>query len=186
MRCWFVGQLGQAPHYSLAHGQLPLPGADGAHLSSLAGDRPLSGRQAGNWFTASASLANIGYMEEPFLGQEIRRLRLQAGFTLRGLAAQLQISAAHLSDIEHNRRRPSVKLLRSIVQELRAFGATFEALDHLRTGIDSETREWAASTPGVGELLRAVKESGSHPHEILRFLEQRMARTKSGKSRKAK
>jgi transcriptional regulator with XRE-family HTH domain len=125
-------------------------------------------------------------MQAPFLGQEIRRLRLQADMTLRGLAADLGISAAHLSDIEHNRRRPSQKLLRGIARKLRCVGATFDALDHLRTGIDPETREWAGSTPGVRKLLRAVKDSGSHPHEILRFLEEHFASKKTKKSRKGK
>lgn len=130
--------------------------------------------------------ANVDKMKTPFLGQEIRRLRLMAGITLRGLAAKLEISAPHLSDIENNRRRPSEKLLRAIVRELRSVGATFDALDLLRTGIDAETREWAASTPGVSKLLRAVRDSGSHPHEILRFLEEHVAGKKSGASRKAR
>ena len=105
------------------------------------------------------------------LGQEIRQLRLEAGLTLRGLAATLRISAAHLSDIEHNRRRPSEKLLRMISHELRTVGATFESLEELVTGIDPETREWVASTPGVRKLLRAVRESGREPNEILRSLD---------------
>ena len=131
-------------------------------------------------------------METSQLGQEIRRLRLQAGITLRGLAARVQVSAAHLSDIEHNRRRPSEKLLMAITNELKHVGATFESFDRLGTGIDPETREWIASTPGVRKLLRAVKESGSQPHEILHeilpLLQKRVARKKIGKrkSRRAR
>ena len=142
--------------------------------------------------TLYALYANIAYMEAFNLGQEIRRLRLQAGITLRGLAAKVQVSAAHLSDIEHNRRRPSEKLLRSIANELRDVGATFESFDRLGTGIDPETRDWVASTPGVRKLLRAVRESGSQPqeilHEILPLLEKRVTRKKIGKrkSRRAR
>ncbi|MBP2681845.1 MAG: Helix-turn-helix domain [Candidatus Krumholzibacteriota bacterium] len=137
-----------------------------------------------------AVYANVVYMETSHLGQEIRRLRLRAGITLRGLATRVQVSAAHLSDIEHNRRRPSEKLLRSITSELEHVGATFEAFDRLGTGIDPETREWIASTPGVRKLLRAVKESGSQPqeilHEILPLLEKRVARKKNGKRKSRK
>jgi transcriptional regulator with XRE-family HTH domain len=106
------------------------------------------------------------------LGQEIRRLRLQAGITLRGLAATLDISAAHLSDIEHNRRRPSEQLLREIANELSDVGATLEALELLVTGVDSVTREWVASTPGARTLLRKILESGRSPQEIILVLEK--------------
>jgi transcriptional regulator with XRE-family HTH domain len=115
-------------------------------------------------------------MKTPDLGQELRRLRTEAGFTLRGLAATVEVSAAHLSDIEHNRRRPSDALLRRIARALRSTGATFESLDHLATGMDPGLREWAASTPGVRKLLRTLKQSGRHPLEILPALEKIVAR----------
>jgi transcriptional regulator with XRE-family HTH domain len=124
-------------------------------------------------------------MKEAHLGQEIRRLRLEAGITLRALATRLEISAAHLSDVEHNRRRPSEKLLRKIAHELRTVGATFESLERLVTGIDPKTREWAASTPGARALLRAVLESGQDPREILQSLERINGRKASAKARKA-
>ena len=44
---------------------------------------------------------------EKTLGSEIQRLRTEAGFTLRGFALKAEISAAFLSDIERDRRRPS-------------------------------------------------------------------------------
>ncbi|OGS41115.1 MAG: hypothetical protein A2506_11880 [Elusimicrobia bacterium RIFOXYD12_FULL_66_9] len=119
------------------------------------------------------------------LGMEIRRLRKEAGLTLRGLAETLEVSAAHLSDIEHNRRRPSDDLLRRIARALRKAGATLEALEHLATGLDPETREWAASTPGVRKLLRALKQSGRHPLEILPAIEKAVGRKRPGPGRKA-
>ncbi len=125
-------------------------------------------------------------MDTTLLGKEVRRLRLDAGFTLRKLAATLGISAAHLSDIEHNHRRPSEKLLLAITRELRGVGAKIEAFNLLVTGVDPETREWIATTPGVRRLLRAVKESGFRPAEILPLLEARVARTKAVKKRKPK
>lgn len=117
-------------------------------------------------------LANMANMHTSQLGQEIRTLRLQAGITLRGLAAKLHVSPAHLSDLEHNRRRPSEKLLRKIAHALRGVGATFEALEELLTGIDPKTREWAASTPGARVLLRTLLELGRDPREIHRALEK--------------
>ena len=118
------------------------------------------------------------------LGQEIRKLRLQAGVTLRGLAARLQVSPAHLSDLEHNRRRPSEKLLRRIAHELRHVGATFETLEELLTGIDPETRDWAASTPGARALFRELLESGRDPREIRRALEKLIGPRGKKKGRK--
>lgn len=119
------------------------------------------------------------------LGQEARRLRLQAGFTLRGFATELGISAAHLSDIERNRRRPSEKLLRKIAEELRGVGATLGALERLSTGIHPEAREWVTSTPGARAVLRRLVESGLDPEDLLRALERTIAR-KKGKTRRAK
>jgi transcriptional regulator with XRE-family HTH domain len=111
-------------------------------------------------------------MKTTSLGQEITRLRLECGFTLRRLAARLEISAAHLSDIEHNHRRPSEKLLRRIARELRPAGATYDNLEEYVTGVDPGTREWIASTPGVRKLLKTVKESGRDPLKLLPVLEK--------------
>jgi transcriptional regulator with XRE-family HTH domain len=105
---------------------------------------------------------------------------------LRGLAAELTVSAAHISDIEHNRRRPSAELLRKIAHALRKAGGTFEALEHLATGLDPDTREWIASTPGVRKLLRTLKQSGRHPLDILPALEKAVGRPGDGKSRKTR
>jgi len=125
-------------------------------------------------------------MKTTDLGQELRRLRKEAGITLRGLAATVEVSAAHLSDIEHNRRRPSDDLLRRIARALRKAGATYESLEHLATGLDPDTREWAASTPGVRKLLRTLQQSGRHPLDILPALERVVGRKKSAKQRQAR
>ncbi|HEY3156496.1 MAG TPA: helix-turn-helix domain-containing protein [Candidatus Eisenbacteria bacterium] len=124
-------------------------------------------------------------MSPSHLGEEIRRLRLLAAFTLRGLAADLDVSAAHMSDIEHNRRRPSEKLLRKIADKLRKVGATYDSLANLVSGIDTETREWAASTPGARALLRRLLEAERDPQEIHRALEKLIGPRRKGKGSKA-
>jgi transcriptional regulator with XRE-family HTH domain len=124
-------------------------------------------------------------MSQPHLGEEIRRLRLLAAFTLRGLAADLDVSAAHMSDIEHNRRRPSEKLLRKIADKLRKVGATYDSLANLVSGIDTETREWASSTPGARALLRRLLEAERDPQEIHRALEKLIGPKRKGKGSKA-
>lgn len=135
--------------------------------------------------TLFAPEAIVADMSPTYLGEEIRRLRLQAGYTLRGLAADLGVSAAHMSDIEHNRRRPSEKLLRKIADKLRKTGATYESLEKLLSGIDSKTREWASSTPGARTLLRRLLEADVDPQEIHRALEKVLGRTLKKKSTKA-
>lgn len=124
-------------------------------------------------------------MSPTYLGEEIRRLRLQAGYTLRGLAAVLGVSAAHMSDIEHDRRRPSEKLLRKIADKLRKTGATYDSLESLLSGIDAKTREWAASTPGARTLLRRLQEADVDPQEIRRTLEELLERKLRIKGSKA-
>lgn len=115
------------------------------------------------------------------LGREIRRLRTSAGTTLRGLARTVGVSAPHLSDIEHDRRRPSKVLLKKIVSELQPAGATFAGLDRLDARFENDLQEWAASTPEVRILLRKVKESGLPITDVIKAIEgtvQRNGRTK--------
>ena len=130
-----------------------------------------------------AKSANIRNMKSSDLGREIRRLRMEAGLTLRGLAASLCVSAAHLSDIEHNRRRPSDELLRKIARTLRKAGASFESFERLATGLDPDIREWAVTTPGVRKLLRALKRSGLPPLDILPDIEKVIERRRLEKKR---
>ena len=116
------------------------------------------------------------------LGQEILRLRTLAGITLRAFAEKIGVSAAYVSDIEHDRRRPSEEVLRRIAKELRHVGATFEGLDQLNTRLDRDIQKWVATTPAVRQMLRQVKQSGRDPKDILRQLQDDAKRTKGGKN----
>jgi hypothetical protein len=55
----------------------------------------------------------------------------------------------------------------------------------LVTGLDRETREWAASTPGARAVLRRVLETGRSPDEILRVLDKAFGPGSAAKSRKS-
>ena len=127
--------------------------------------------------------ANVANMNPPAttLGREIRRLRTSAGTTLRGMARSVGVSAPHLSDIEHDRRRPSKELLRKIVDQLEPAGATHAGLDRLDTRFESDLQEWAAATPEVRMLLRKVKESGIPLSELLQLLERRLKKVEKAK-----
>ena len=118
--------------------------------------------------------------ESATLGEEIRRRRLEAGITLRKFAVKVGISAAHLSDVEHDRRRPSEEVLKRIAAELKR--GTYEALDLLMPRLEPEMQEWVAETPEVRQMLRAVRESGRDPREVLRDIQQMLKRQK-GKGR---
>jgi len=109
------------------------------------------------------------------LGHEIRRLRTDAGTTLRGLARTVGVSAPHLSDIERDRRRPSKAMLRKLVQELESVGARYADIDRLDTRLEGDLQEWAAANPEVRMLLRRVKESGRPVAEVLVKLERFLA-----------
>lgn len=104
------------------------------------------------------------------LGSEIRRLRLKAGFTLRGFAEKVGISAAHQSDIEHNRRLPSDKVLEKMAHLLSSVGASLEEFKKLDARFEPELEQWVQETPAVGELLRQVRAAKS-PQELLRRLQ---------------
>jgi len=104
---------------------------------------------------------------------EIQRLRMKAEITLRKFAAQLGVSAAHLSDIERDKRRPSKELLERIAQKLKSVGASYEALDRLTTRLEQDLQRWMSETPAARQLLRQVYES-KDPREMLRELEKQV------------
>lgn len=106
------------------------------------------------------------------LGSAIRRLRLEAGYTLRAFAKALRISAAHQSDIEHSRRLPSDKVLRATASALSEVGVTYDSLRALDARVSPDLQEWVQRTPGVDQLLRQVKDSGRSPRDILRELQR--------------
>ena len=106
------------------------------------------------------------------LGGAIRRLRTELGATLRGFAQLIEVSPPHLSDIEHDRRRPSKEVLQKIAHELRSVGATYEELDKLDTRFDPGTQEWAAATPEAKMMLRLARESGQPMADVLKELER--------------
>jgi transcriptional regulator with XRE-family HTH domain len=114
------------------------------------------------------------------LGQEIQRLRLEAGITLRKLAELVDVSPAYVSDIEHDRRRPSADVLKRIANELKQVGATYERLDRLNSRLDPDLQKWVSLTPAVRQMLREVKNSGRDPLDVVRQL-QGTVRKKKGR-----
>lgn len=117
------------------------------------------------------------------LGLEIYRLRTKAGIGLRPFAALIKVSPAHVSDIEHNRRRPSEDVLREIVKALKHVGATYEGLDKLNSRLDRDIQAWVADNPAIRQMLREVKQSGRDPREVLRLLEEDAKRIKRDKTK---
>lgn len=113
------------------------------------------------------------------LGKEIQRLRSEAEFTLRGFAQTVEISAAFLSDIERDRRRPSEEVLRRIAKHLP--GTNFEALDSLNTKLEQDLQRMVAESPEARQLLRSVFESDRDPRDVLRDLQKKLSKGKEGK-----
>ncbi len=108
------------------------------------------------------------------LGQEIKRLRLEAGFTLRAFAKRITKSPAYQSDIEHGRRMPSEETLREMVAVLAGVGATFDGLKALDGRLDEDVKELVSSAPETSALLRAAnqlaEDSDTPLNDILREL----------------
>jgi len=117
---------------------------------------------------------------ERTLGQELRRLRIAAGYTLRKFAEEVKSSAAHQSDIEHDRRRPSEALLRRMVGKLARVGADYDSLVKLDTRLDPEVRAWANETAGVRDMLRIIRESRTDPRDVIKQIEQEYKVKKEG------
>jgi transcriptional regulator with XRE-family HTH domain len=101
------------------------------------------------------------------LKDEIKELRLKAGLTLREFGRRTNISAAHLSDIEHGRRMPSDEYLHRMANVLGPVGGTFEYLKLLDARIDAALSEWVSENPEAGQMLREMRSSNRAPKEVL-------------------
>lgn len=82
----------------------------------------------------------------PF-GERIRALRAQRGITLKDMAADLAISAAYLSALEHGKRgQPSPMLVRQICDY---FGMIWDEADALQRLADLSHPRVAVDTAGL-------------------------------------
>ena len=127
---------------------------------------------------AFAVLAYIAAVKSETLGRTIKHVRTQAGYTLRGFAEMVGISAAYLSDIEHDRRNPTDEVLRKIAAKLRQrVPVTYEELRARSTRLETDLQEIVQQTPEVGQLLREVKETGRPVRDVLRELQQHLRNT---------
>ena len=112
------------------------------------------------------------------LGRTIRKLRLKAEITLRELSRRVKVSAAHMSDVEKERRMPSDDLLRRIAEELAHVGAQYEEMRLLKPRIEDDVERWYAEDPEVRVLFREAKDSGLSAREMLAGLRRAAERGK--------
>jgi len=118
----------------------------------------------------------------PALGEKIKKLRLARGYTQSAFAAELDISAGYLSQLEMGLRKPSRELVRRMAD---AFGASLDYL--LGTGN-------AAPVEGVPkeivEFFRSERVTEADREELLSFFRfwraERARRAKAGRSKKKK
>lgn len=92
------------------------------------------------------------------LGETIRQLREKRGMTLRALARTIGVSAAFLSDLEHDRRHTDK--LEEIASALRVSAADLRALD---TRLPFDLKKWIEENPKVVALLRDMKKHNYFP-----------------------
>jgi transcriptional regulator with XRE-family HTH domain len=122
---------------------------------------------------AFAKLAYIMPVTTESLGQAIRRFRLSADYKLREFANLIGISAAYLSDIEHDRRNPTEDVLRAIARMLsNRVPVSYDELQSLSTRLESDLQDMVRQHPEVGQLLREVRQSGRSPSDVIRELQE--------------
>ena len=118
----------------------------------------------------------VAVTDEP-LGKAIRRLRLEADYTLRKFADLVDISAAYQSDIEHGRRVPTEDVLRKSAEVLAGrVSVTYEELRDLSARIEPDVHDMVRQTPEVSQLLRQVRETGRPASEVIRQLQEQLRR----------
>jgi transcriptional regulator with XRE-family HTH domain len=128
-----------------------------------------------------ASFAYIWVVTKESAGDAIRRLRVEAGYTLRGFAELVEISAAYQSDIERNRRVPTDDYLRTAASVLnRRIPVAYELLRSLSARIEPDLQQLVERTPEVNQLLREVKQSGRPASEVIKELQEHLRRQREG------
>jgi transcriptional regulator with XRE-family HTH domain len=116
-------------------------------------------------------------MTSESLGQTIRQLRLAADYKLREFATLVGLSAAYLSDIEHDRRNPTEDVLRNIAAVLaKRVEVTYETLRSLSARLETDLQRMVQQNPEVGQLLREVKQTGRPAREVIRELQEHLRR----------
>jgi HTH-type transcriptional regulator, competence development regulator len=119
-------------------------------------------------------------MTSESLGQTIRQLRLAADYKLREFATLIELSAAYLSDIEHDRRNPTDDVLRNIAAVLgKRVEVTYEALRSLSARLETDVQRMVQQNPEVGQLLREVKQTGRPARDVIRELQEHLRRLES-------
>lgn len=95
----------------------------------------------------------------PF-GSKLRALRAERGLTLKQMAADLELSAAYLSALEHGHRgRPSPVLVRQVCQYFHFIWEDAEALEALvRLSHPRATIDTAGLSPVATELANLLAE----------------------------
>lgn len=122
-----------------------------------------------------ARLAYIADVTQETLGQAIRRLRLAADYKLREFATLIELSAAYLSDIEHDRRIPTEDVLGNIAKVLgKRVKVTYEELRSQSTRLETDLQRMVQQNPEVGQLLREVRQTGRPARDVIRELQEHL------------
>lgn len=104
-------------------------------------------------------------------GERLRELRDGKDFSLRELAAKIDVSAAFLSDVELGRRFPSEDKLALLAKEL---GVDIEELRRHDFRDEAESiKKMMFASPAAGLAFRSVAQqlkNGTSPEEILKRL----------------
>lgn len=121
--------------------------------------------------------AYVAGVTEESLGKAIRRLRLEADYTLRKFAELIGISAPYQSDIEYDRRVPTDEVLRKTADLLgRSVNVTYDDLRNQSARIEPDLHDMVRQTPEVNQLLRQVKQTGRPAGEVIRQLQDELRR----------
>lgn len=116
------------------------------------------------------------------LGQLIRELRDKQDVSLREFAKKIEVTPAHLSDVELGRRFPSPELLKRIATALKV--SVEELQKHDSRPPVEEIRRLSEANPALGfafrKLIDEVREEKLTHEELL----QRIQRPKPGQGDK--
>lgn len=123
-------------------------------------------------------------------GSELRRLRLQAGMSLRLLARRCSVSPVYLSDIENNRKpAPSLGILHALIQVLHADGDELMSLavKSVEQYGGTARKPRLPDTLSADEYLLVIKKKQTlEPEEFKQWLQSNALTVESKSERKIK
>ena len=102
-------------------------------------------------------------------GQTVKNARLEAKYSLRGLAAEVGVSPSYISDIENNRRVPSEAVIKTLAGKL---NTSMESLMCIAGRLGTRAEDYIKQEPLALALVRELARVEATEDQIMELISE--------------